>query len=231
MPKRYRKSTSGRRTRRPTYRKRMPRRRPSSAMALSVKRMPSLFPDAALVTFRYSVLEVQALTKDLLTHFTYRLNSLYDPEFKLGGGQPMGFDQWAALYNRYVVYGGKITLEFMSESTLPFEVFVGPDNDSTAPTTSNQFAELPLYKNKVVNSAWAPATKISNTCMVKVLEGFPIGSEQDYGAAIAANPNIQKFWQVALIQGSVAAGFTVNMRVTIEYYSKMYQRKTTLPRS
>lgn len=44
---------------------------------------------------------------------TYRLNNIWDMDVLLGGGQPLGFDQLATVYNRYSVTGGTVSLEWM----------------------------------------------------------------------------------------------------------------------
>ncbi len=49
----------------------------------------------------------QTLTTTAVTGFgiqAWNLNSLFDPDAAVGGHQPRGFDQLAALYNRYRVY-------------------------------------------------------------------------------------------------------------------------------
>jgi len=38
-----------------------------------------------------------------LRELQFRLNGLFDPDFSLGGHQPMGFDEWSAFYGRYRV--------------------------------------------------------------------------------------------------------------------------------
>lgn len=48
---------------------------------------------------------------------TFRANSLYDPDYTILGHQPMGFDQWAAFYNKYVVVSCKITCTFTHNPT------------------------------------------------------------------------------------------------------------------
>lgn len=50
-------------------------------------------------------------------YLNWRANSIYDPDFRLGGGQPMGHDQWGDLFDRYKVIGAKITCKFMWRST------------------------------------------------------------------------------------------------------------------
>lgn len=47
---------------------------------------------------------------------TFCVNSLYDPDTTGGGHQPMGFDQLAAIYNRYLVTGAKLSCTFESRT-------------------------------------------------------------------------------------------------------------------
>ena len=52
--------------------------------------------------------------------YSYRLNSVYDPDTTVGGHQPQGYDTMATLYNRYIVYGVSIQLEvFPTQSPIP----------------------------------------------------------------------------------------------------------------
>lgn len=227
MPVRRTRRARPRRTRRMVRRYRRRRPRPAAMRILS-RRMPALFPDVAKVKFHYSTLESFSLEQNIIGNRVYRLNSLYDPEFALGGGQPMGFDQWSTFYLKYLVYASRIKLEFIMESVNPIEVFLGPDNDESPPSTSDQWVSLPYYKHKVVNSAWAPASRIAHVCSVSTLEGRRIGSEDDYAASTTANPFKTKFWQMGLLNSTSAQDITVNVRVTITYYAKMFQRRTTL---
>lgn len=50
-------------------------------------------------------------------YLNWRANSIYDPDYRLGGGQPMAHDQWGDLFDRYKVIGAKITCRFMWRST------------------------------------------------------------------------------------------------------------------
>ena len=47
----------------------------------------------------------------------FRANSLYDPDLTGVGGQPLGFDQMAALYNHYVVLGSKFIAKPIEHGT------------------------------------------------------------------------------------------------------------------
>lgn len=61
----------------------------------------------------------------------YRCNGLNDPETAAGGGQPMGFDQWALVYDQYVVLGAKITVRFRANETTILTGGIIVDNDAT----------------------------------------------------------------------------------------------------
>lgn len=49
------------------------------------------------------------LTSYTGSQYVFRLNSLYDPDLTGTGHQPYGFDQYAALFNRYKV--DKVTVD------------------------------------------------------------------------------------------------------------------------
>lgn len=76
----------------------------------------------------------------------WRLNSIFDPDFALGGHQPLGRDQYAAFYNRYRVLRVKMELHVSGDATVaggqtPWLCTVVPDNSASPYTTSQLAAE------------------------------------------------------------------------------------------
>lgn len=67
------------------------------------------FPQEMKVKLRYVDSFPLTSTTGGITSTTFRMNSLFDPDFTYTGHQPYGFDQWAALYTTYVVLGSKLT--------------------------------------------------------------------------------------------------------------------------
>lgn len=47
----------------------------------------------------------------------FRLNSVYDPDLSGTGNQPVGFDQWAAFYNKYRVLSTDVEIRLENRST------------------------------------------------------------------------------------------------------------------
>jgi hypothetical protein len=78
----------------------------------------------------------------LLTNHQYRLNSCFDPDFTSTGHQPMGFDQWGAFYNHYVVLGCSWELSALhsGSSGTMFAAYVS--DDTTIPASLLTMVEL-----------------------------------------------------------------------------------------
>jgi hypothetical protein len=69
------------------------------------------FPRSTVVKLRY-VADVQLTpTTSAVGSYIFRANNLYDPDYSGTGHQPMGFRQWAAFYNHYVVQKSTILAE------------------------------------------------------------------------------------------------------------------------
>lgn len=60
------------------------------------------------------------------------MNSLFDPDRTGTGDQPVGFDQWSAFYNRYIVY--KFKVEWYVQSSLGQAIATMGSNQDTAAT-------------------------------------------------------------------------------------------------
>lgn len=50
---------------------------------------------------------------------TFRLNSIFDPDYTGVGGNPSGYLEYAALYNKYRVMGCKILIRFEANPSMP----------------------------------------------------------------------------------------------------------------
>lgn len=74
--------------------------------------------------------------------YVFRLNSLYDPNSTGVGSQPVGYDQWASLFLRSVVYKGHFALEFVNGGTSALEVgyYIKSGVASALPATPNAWA-------------------------------------------------------------------------------------------
>lgn len=72
------------------------------------------------------------------------LNSCFDPTGEAGSGQPLGWDQMTALYNKYCVVAWSVKFEWVStDNTNALIVGFTPTTSSTALTNYAHYKELP----------------------------------------------------------------------------------------
>lgn len=112
------------------------------------------FPIKKLVKMRYVDTGVNLdAPASGIAQVVYRANSVFDPYEPIGGHQPMSFDQWALIYNKYTVLGAKITMEWTPLTVvnfLPgrFGILLSSDTAGTAPYSNiNSLLESKLIGN------------------------------------------------------------------------------------
>lgn len=199
---------------------------PASHSVLTIRRMPALLPDAALVTFKFCAVETYALVAGTQDTSLWAVNSLYDPS-RSGTVSAMGFDQWSLFYERYIVYASRIVFEFVPDTLAAFQAVVAPSNDATPPADLNQFVEQPFARYKTINGAWAPSTKLSCQVSVRALEGTLLG-DSGFSANIDEDPAILKYWHLAVYNSRVSGTQHTRARISVYYDAKMYQRRDLL---
>lgn len=157
--------------------------------------------------------------------YSVRLNSLFDPDQAVGGHQPFGFDQLAAIYGRYVVTKCYIDIQLVTLNTYA-RVSVVPTLDATpVPLTFSNQMELPYAVSRLVSSG----NNGADICRIKLkydiarmfgVKTSTILDDDQFQALRTANPARQAFTDFN-VQGPNGAS-TVNMCyiITIRYKCK-----------
>lgn len=156
-----------------------------------------------------------------MTPIQYRLNSLYDPEVALGGGQPMYFDQLAAIYSRYRVWNCKVSL--CVHGTLAADAFVvaAPNNNGMA-LASIDFTRLQQAPGAfpiMVTNSYGKAIWATRTYSIPKHMGMSVlnyAGSDDTQAQIGADPNDAIYFAVGCVNpASVTTG--INYVLKLEY--------------
>lgn len=162
-----------------------------------------------------------------------RANSLFDPDFSLGGEQPLGYDQYAALYKKYYVKGVKATVDFYAyaeSGVMPNDMmcFVWCDTDESTPTTGKGLFERCVVKGGKYlrpNNIYAagPQSKISVKATTKGVtdHGF---EDPDLSSDVGASPPRQWYIHVAWFgqATNLPAARTVMQNVVVLYDAVFY---------
>lgn len=83
-----------------------------------------------------------------------QLNSVDDPFSTLGTGQPLGYDQWKALYKSAFVVGTKLVIKAHNNGTVAAMIGTTPmkiPQGTTALTNYEYYMELPNTKSRILS--------------------------------------------------------------------------------
>jgi len=188
------------------------------------------FPARKRLTLRYSTFEVlQYNAGAQFAQLDFRANSLYDPEYAVGGHQPMGFDQWMKFYKNYTVLRSRIKIA-SSPSTntnlTPAEGCIILNSDVNLGSFGldyNAVCESPLAcepRSMGVISGGLLAMQLSHAFDAK--QFFDIKSKEVdptiYGGTNAANPNEEAYFTFAYRNPDITnSSGSIWVRVMIEY--------------
>jgi len=180
-----------------------------------------VFPKQMRQTLKYVTTYNQALgaVSGAATSAQFRANSLFDPDVALGGHQPYGYDQLAAMYQKYVVVSSScvVTLNIGSLATYSGEFGVNVA-DTTAPSTNRDTlmeSQYSTWKNFI--STNGPLSVKLNFDAAKYFDVKDLQESDDIIAAVSANPTRQAYFNVWAAPDSGLIANTVYITVAISY--------------
>ncbi len=185
------------------------------------------FPDSMRVKLRYSD-KIEFNTVGL-ANFIFRMNSLFDPQFSIGGHQPMAFDQLSALYDKYFVYGCSMKATWLNCSpTDGANVYAQWKDSSVTETVETSLRERPWVKRASLspNVGGNPRAVMTSYITTKTLAGLQHleSDEPSYNAPISTNLINQHFLVLYGIGVPASAATVLNLEIELTYYALMYDR-------
>lgn len=201
------------------------------------------FPPTKLYHLQYAgdhVLTANAVDAGYLgNELVYRLNSMHDPDKTYAGHQPYGFDQLAAIYNRYKVVGVSIYITANDPTedgmVLAYQ-FRNPSN--TTETITNGSIEAVNEKQmtgliRVNNTGSQLKTRVLHYGMHKLagISKLMFKADPDnYTASVGGNPG--NGIELGISCGSYRSTSPPSMMLNIKivYHTLFFQRKV-LPQS
>lgn len=176
------------------------RKQPSRSKTelVRIKTPASIVPDRMRVKLEYNQL-VPTSGAAPAWQYIFRGNSMYDPDYAIGGGQPVGFDQMKTLYNRYEVSASSIIVKVLNCGTTTgsyTRVAVYPSL-STGTLAMDAAIANPYSTHKLIsaNAGMNEAT-LRNYISTKKIFGEMTLVDDDYSALVAVNPVNTWYWQI-----------------------------------
>lgn len=198
---------------------------------LGSKYVPSGMPKQRVAKLRYVESISRTTTSGVLDNYVFRANSCFDPDFTGTGHQPMGFDQWSALFNHYTVLGSKISVTAQivtNASTKPVIAGVYLSDGSGAPyTLFTEFAEAKKGRwRQMLPSIGEKSYKLVSKFSAKKFYGLKdVMDNQNLRAAVTTNPGEDAFYHLWCQCADAASTATVRYTIVIDYIVKFTEPK------
>jgi len=217
--KRKRSSSSSRRVRRKLFKGK--RRGPRGRRA-ALRKNP--FPTSVVVRMRYSGQCENAPSAAAIDDYTFRANSIFDPDYTGAGHQPYGHDQYQMIYNHYKVIKSKITVTFISTSvtqTGSAVCGIAIKDDTTMEQNLDTIREAKGSRYGILPAGGKLKLTLGYNMKIMYPEIFQAAT-----AMFGANPTEDAFFQVfsGPISGVITPA-TVSCIVTIDYTVKCWELK------
>lgn len=240
MPKRYMPKNAMRRVsslkRRKTTRrsvKRVPTRKAAvqnSFIGGTRGRILDANPDPALNTVLGYSYNGSVVDGTWANRQTFALNGMQDTDVTGGAGQPSGYDELAAMYYMYCVYGCAWTLEVYN-TTSNAEVVVAIQSAAAAAYAADDTAWQHPYTQSVMLPAIvdvqpSEVKKLSGYVDMPGLFGIPksaIYTDDRYTANNTGNPATLGHLRIYVQNHDGSSAVAVKYRITLKYYCRWSQ--------
>lgn len=212
------------RRKRRVYRKR--RYAPKTTMVRSLG-----LPKQVFTKLKYNFHRAINLTAGAEDLFEHRLNSLFDPNSSGVGDQPYYFDQWAALFQRYRVYGCKIRLTVYANSNT-LQVFapyltVYSFADAVPSATTEVLARTKRSIRRVIGLNQQPITisQYYDLPSLACVSKREYNTAEVFQSAVTTNPSRRLDMRVALFNNDGVATISVSYYLEMTFYTKFYDNQ------
>lgn len=216
---------------RKTFRKRRFRRR--TFRRRKIPRGP--FPAAKIAKLRWTNYYGLESTTGALSRINISCNSPYQPD-STSTRQPFGWDQWAALYNHYVVLGAKVhvylqPLDAFGATTdaVPMVAGIRVNEDGILPYTDykDMVASRMTKFSMIGTEKTSKRRKLMQTYSARKF--FNVRDVKDnldrLGAAVTAAPTEQAFFQLWYQSSDITTTTTMSAFVMVDYIVAFSERK------
>lgn len=206
----------------------MQRRR---AFSSAIQRTP-ITADATYIKLRWSTQTKVTGGTTVDSVYTFRGNSVYDPDYSLGAGSksPLGFAEYMAFYNYATVMGSKIRVKMFNETDVACIAAVYPNLTTTGDSNQDNLREIPYAKcnfmglgGKAGNQAVWLKNYMSTTRMFQI-SPQEVKDNELYHHSSSGNPTNVWYWHVHVQPAAVTTSIVTYMEVTIDYYVQFKRR-------
>lgn len=180
------------------------------------------FPNTIITKLRYCEQIQLTSTSGAVQGYVFAANGIYDPDISSTGHQPMYRDQYAAIYDHYVVIGSKIVVTMTNLGATSGGVFgINGDDDSAGTATLTTKMEQNNSQWTLLGALGSGSDTKTITCTFEPNRDFGVDAKADGASATAIGANPTELWCYQVFVAATAASTaTFQATVQIEYTVK-----------
>ncbi len=188
-----------------------------------------LIPNEMRVSLKYA--QTNNIAAGTYSLQVFRGNSAYDPDYTGVGGQPLGFDEFSALYQNFRVHSSTITWHSGSQASGSTQVMmVVPTLSTSSLTNIGNTVCMPYAKSELLQGdTGAPSVRtIVHAMRTHEIFGVRrsiVENDDTYWGSDSANPGKQFYWHCALAATDGATVLTAEGYIVVEYDMIFFNRK------
>lgn len=179
------------------------------------------FPNSIITKLKYCDIITFSPAAGVIAKNLFRANGIFDPDFSGTGHQPMYRDQYAGIYENYVVLGSRIKVTWQGRTNLVGDlVGICGDNDTTTSTTTTTLLEQNNSVHALIADPGGPLTTLYLTYSPEQMIG---ANQKDEGQAFTlctADPTDQFIFCVWVQATDGSSVTVVDAVIEIEYTVK-----------
>ena len=185
------------------------------------------FPDTIITKLRYCDVMALTGTAGAIAKNVFVANGIFDPDFTGTGHQPLYRDQYAGIYDNYVVLGSKIKVGYQSRTNLQGTIagIVG-DNDTTISSTLTTLLEQNNSVHTLLSDPGGPIQFLFNTFSPRQMIGVDAKDDGSSFTPVGSNPTDIFCWSVWIQSTDGSSTEVCDVLVEIEYTVKFAQLST-----
>lgn len=211
------------------------RRRSKRRTRRSVRRVPRTVgpPSSMMTKLNYTNIQSGVVGTATSYAYTFRLNSLYDPDLTGTGYQPHYHDQFSAMYTNYRVYGCKVLAKVSIASAnanmyAPTVAMIPLNSGTLSYGTFENSINIPRaqFKNIVPNTN---ALTFKGYFSVAALEGVAkriVSTDDQYAALCTTNPVKVPTLTFIVYNNDLVTNCAFTWEVRFTFYAKYFTRTT-----
>lgn len=199
-----------------------PKKRQRKRRGIIRKPIPrAITPNSKLI--RAKVVDYQNYTPTgALAAVEIQMNSIDDPFQTAGTGQPLGYDQWKALYKHAYVLGSKVTVKAHNNGTSACMIGITPmkpAQGSTNLTSYEHYMELPSTKSRILSPDVDHCTFSHKVSTKKFLSIKDIRDNDDFKIDLVNEtpPSTVSYWFVWAQAMDATAVIDIDTVITVDY--------------